>query len=112
MVTVMVVEPTGAAAGTVTRKVASPVWPGFRTPKYAVSLLPVVRFSAVGSAMAMLPEAVEILKRDTRHFAKRQITWFKREEDVIWMNKQDYAYDEEKILEAMLTILREKEILK
>ena len=50
----MVVEPTGAAAGTVTRKVASPVWPGFRTPKYAVSLLPVVRFSAVGSAMAML----------------------------------------------------------
>ena len=59
-----------------------------------------------------LPEAVEILKRDTRHFAKRQITWFKREEDVIWFNKQDYAYDEEKILEAMLTILREKEILK
>ena len=59
-----------------------------------------------------LPEAVEILKRDTRHFAKRQITWFKREEDVIWMNKQDYAYDDEKILEAMLTILREKEILK
>ena len=50
----MVVEPTGAAAGTVTRNVASPVWPGFRTPKYAVSLLPVVRFSAVGSAMAML----------------------------------------------------------
>ena len=59
-----------------------------------------------------LPEAVEILKRDTRHFAKRQITWFKREEDVIWFNKQDYAYDEEKILDAMLTILREKEILK
>lgn len=59
-----------------------------------------------------LPEAVEILKRDTRHFAKRQITWFKREEDVIWFNKQDYAYDEEKILEAMLTILREKEIWK
>ena len=59
-----------------------------------------------------LPEAVEILKQDTRHFAKRQITWFKREEDVIWFNKQDYAYDEEKILDAMLTILREKEILK
>lgn len=59
-----------------------------------------------------LPEAVEMLKRDTRHFAKRQITWFKREEDVIWFNKQDYAYDEGKILDAMLTILREKEILK
>ena len=59
-----------------------------------------------------LPEAVEILKRDTRHFAKRQITWFKREEDVIWLNKQDYAYDEDKILSTMLEILREKEIIK
>ena len=59
-----------------------------------------------------LPEAVEILKRDTRHFAKRQITWFKREEDVIWLNKQDYAYDEDKILSTMLEILREKDIIK
>ena len=59
-----------------------------------------------------LPEAVEILKRDTRHFAKRQITWFKREEDVIWLNKQDYAYDEDKILNTMLEILREKDIIK
>ena len=59
-----------------------------------------------------LPEAVEILKRDTRHFAKRQITWFKREEDVIWLNKQDYAYDEDKILGNMLEILREKDIIK
>lgn len=59
-----------------------------------------------------MPEAVEILKRDTRHFAKRQITWFKREEDVIWLNKQDYAYDEDKILGIMLEILREKDIIK
>ena len=59
-----------------------------------------------------LPEAVEILKRDTRHFAKRQITWFKREKDVIWLNKQDYAYDEDKILSTMLEILREKDIIK
>ena len=29
-----------------------------------------------------LEEAVYILKRDTRHFAKRQLTWFKRERDV------------------------------
>lgn len=58
-----------------------------------------------------LEAAVEILKRDTRHFAKRQITWFKREQDVIWLNKEDYAYDEERILEEMLKILREKEII-
>ena len=58
-----------------------------------------------------LEEAVEILKRDTRHFAKRQITWFKREEEVIWLDKGKFAYQEEQILEAMLQILREKEII-
>lgn len=58
-----------------------------------------------------LEEAVEILKRDTRHFAKRQLTWFKREREVIWMNKEDYAYDEEAILSSMLEILREKGII-
>lgn len=58
-----------------------------------------------------LEEAVEILKRDTRHFAKRQITWFRREEEVIWLDKGKFAYQEEQILEAMLQILREKEII-
>lgn len=58
-----------------------------------------------------LEEAVEILKQDTRHFAKRQITWFKREEEVIWLDKGKFAYQEEQILEAMLQILREKEII-
>ena len=47
-------------------------------------------------------EAVYILKRDTRHFAKRQLTWFRRERDVIWIDKQQYGYDEEKILRMML----------
>ncbi len=32
-----------------------------------------------------LEEAVRILKRDTRHFAKRQLTWFRRE-DAIWID--------------------------
>ena len=49
-----------------------------------------------------LEEAVYTIKRDTRHFAKRQITWFKREKDVIWVPKQEFAYDENKILEYML----------
>lgn len=55
-----------------------------------------------------LEEAIYILKRDTRHFAKRQLTWFRRERDVIWISKNDYAYDEEKILEAMLQTIRER----
>ena len=58
-----------------------------------------------------LEEAVTILKRDTRHFAKRQLTWFRRERDVRWIQKEEYGYDEEKILQAMLEILRETEII-
>ena len=59
-----------------------------------------------------LEEAVGILKQDTRRFAKRQLTWFRREQEVIWLNKEAYAYDEEKLLTSMLKILREKEIIK
>ncbi len=47
-----------------------------------------------------LEEAIYRIKRDTRHFAKRQLTWFKRERDVIWINRQDYT-DDEAILNAM-----------
>ena len=49
-----------------------------------------------------LEEAVYIIKRDTRHFAKRQLTWFKRERDVIWVDKSAFGYDDEKILKYML----------
>jgi tRNA dimethylallyltransferase len=55
-----------------------------------------------------LEEAVYILKRDTRHFAKRQITWFKREKDVIWLNRPEFEQDEDKILAKMLEIINEK----
>jgi len=53
-------------------------------------------------------EAVESLKRDTRHFAKRQLTWFRREAEVIWVNKNAFAYDEDKILSYMLERIAEK----
>lgn len=55
-----------------------------------------------------LEEAIYILKRDTRHFAKRQLTWFRREQDVIWIDKNKYDHDEEKILEVMLSYVRER----
>ncbi|WP_461816041.1 tRNA (adenosine(37)-N6)-dimethylallyltransferase MiaA [Faecalimonas sp.] len=55
-----------------------------------------------------LEEAIYILKRDTRHFAKRQITWFKREKDVIWVNKDQLNYSEEKILEFLLKKIKER----
>ena len=47
-----------------------------------------------------LEEAVRILKRDTRHFAKRQLTWFRREKDTIWMNKDEFDYNEDRILKC------------
>ena len=54
-----------------------------------------------------LEEAVYILKRDTRHFAKRQLTWFRREKDVIWISKQDFDYDNHKILHFMMDKIKE-----
>ena len=59
-----------------------------------------------------LEEAIYVLKRDTRHFAKRQITWFKRERQVEWFDKQDFGYDAQVILDAMLASLREKKIIR
>lgn len=58
-----------------------------------------------------LQEAINTIKRDTRHFAKRQITWFKRERDVIWLDKQAFKYDESAILDEMLRILKERNII-
>ena len=58
-----------------------------------------------------LEEAIYIIKRETRHFAKRQLTWFRRERDVIWFDKAAYHYNEEQILADMLQVLNKKQIL-
>lgn len=60
------------------------------------------------SGEASLEEAVYRIKRDTRHFAKRQLTWFRREREVIWINKPEFAYDEGKMLDYMLERIKEK----
>ena len=58
-----------------------------------------------------LEEAIDTVKQETRHFAKRQLTWFRREKDVIWLNKQDFSYEEDRILKKMLDILSDKGII-
>lgn len=58
-----------------------------------------------------LDKAVRILKRDTRHFAKRQLTWFRRESNVVWVDKDKFAFNDEKILEYMLSVCRERKII-
>lgn len=54
-----------------------------------------------------LEEAVSQIKIQTRHFAKRQLTWFKREKNAIWMDRGDYP-DEKALWDAMERIAREK----
>ena len=52
-----------------------------------------------------LEEAVYRIKRDTRHFAKRQLTWFRREKDVIWVDKSKLGSDPDLLLKFMLKYL-------
>ncbi|MCR1918657.1 tRNA (adenosine(37)-N6)-dimethylallyltransferase MiaA [Frisingicoccus caecimuris] len=54
-----------------------------------------------------LDEAIYVLKRDTRHFAKRQLTWFRRERNVRWLDKSLVSSDEEILKEILNTIDRE-----
>lgn len=55
-----------------------------------------------------LEEAVYLIKRDSRHFAKRQLTWFRREKDVIWVEKPAFSYDDDKILGFMTDVMKQK----
>ena len=63
------------------------------------------------SGILSLDEAVDKIKNETRHFAKRQLTWFRREKEVEWINKQEFNYDNKLILEHALDILKEKRII-
>ena len=58
-----------------------------------------------------LEEAIYRIKRDTRHFAKRQLTWFRREREVTWIQKQDFDCDNDKILTFMTEELKKKQII-
>ena len=57
-----------------------------------------------------LEEAVRIIKRDTRHFAKRQLTWFKRERDVVWADRSVIGSGTE-LQKFFLNVLEERGIL-
>lgn len=41
-----------------------------------------------------IEHAFERIKQETRHFAKRQFTWFRRERDVIWLDKEQFVTEE------------------
>lgn len=54
-----------------------------------------------------LEEAKSKAKQRTRNFAKRQITWYKKEKDVIWFDVSDLNMVKEKILNAVKEFINE-----
>ena len=52
-------------------------------------------------------EAIDLIKKNTRHFAKRQITWFKRYKEAKWLNISSYTNDEQ-AAEVMIQWLRNR----
>lgn len=57
-----------------------------------------------------LEDALFVLKRDTRHFAKRQLTWFRRERDVIWVEKSELKTKQDQ-LDFMISCMESKGII-
>lgn len=57
-----------------------------------------------------LSDAIEEVKLETRHFAKRQLTWFRREKEVLWLDRSKYKNDKE-MFEYVLTCLKMKKII-
>ena len=58
-----------------------------------------------------LEEAVELIKKETRHFAKRQLTWFRREKSAVFMNYEDFNNDKTKLRNEMIAIAKEQNII-
>jgi tRNA dimethylallyltransferase len=55
-------------------------------------------------------EAIALIKRDSRRYAKRQLTWFRREREAVWLDKSGFESDGE-ICDEMVRVLKEKKIL-
>ncbi|MFV0464899.1 MAG: tRNA (adenosine(37)-N6)-dimethylallyltransferase MiaA [Lachnospiraceae bacterium] len=55
-----------------------------------------------------MEEAVYRIKRDTRHFAKRQLTWFRREKQVIWIDKSKFEHNDDAIIDFILHTIKDK----
>ncbi len=49
-----------------------------------------------------LAEAIRLIKRDSRHYAKRQLTWFNRERDLVWIDRGRFP-DNEAICDEILS---------
>ena len=52
-------------------------------------------------------EAVDLIKKNTRHYAKRQITRIKHQANGIWVDKNDFKNNSE-LVDYVLNMCREK----
>ena len=58
-----------------------------------------------------LEEVKELIKQNSRHYAKRQLTWFRREKEVSWINYPEFNYSKDGILKYMIDKIKEKGII-
>lgn len=49
-----------------------------------------------------LPRAIELIQQNTRHYAKRQLTWFRRDPQIHWLNANDDYEKNSSIIDALL----------
>ena len=54
-----------------------------------------------------LDEAIRLIKRDSRHYAKRQLTWFSAEPDILWL---EYPEKFDTILKLAIEFFEPREI--
>ena len=80
---------------------------------YGKTSFQAIGYKEMGAYLAgeeTLEQACEHIRQESRRYAKRQLTWFRREPETVLVDKDAFGYEEEKILEYMLGICREKEI--
>ncbi len=58
-----------------------------------------------------LESCVEILKQNTRHYAKRQLTWLRHQVKPIWINVDEYHFNAEEILKVLASHVEENNII-
>lgn len=57
-----------------------------------------------------LNNALELIKKNSRNYAKRQLTWFRREKEVVWLDKTELT-SENQLLDKIINTLKEKGII-
>ena len=49
-----------------------------------------------------LPRAIELIQQNTRHYAKRQLTWFRRDKEIHWLNANESYEKNSNLIDALL----------